>query len=366
MTGKVTNQDIAQHVGVSTMTVSNALRGTGKMKEATRREIFRTAQQLGHNRARAVVFPSVHSRGVPGPALRLIMPLFTERARLTKQDYQHGILASVSKRLTECGGGIDTVEIDNIQHLRRCYREQRADGIVLREFVPRRMIEQCQRIGPTVAIHCGYVSNAVDCLTINEHHGAAALTDHLWARGHRRIAWLGSMQSAKMNGCYGDLSHTEAIYLASGSQTVRHAAWAHLVHCQPMNQQMSLNILEHKSDESIESVIDRGLDWLLNLEPRPTAVVTPDDQFGYRLIDQAKGRGVHTPRDWSVVGYGGAALNGRQDMTTILMPWEKIGAAIPEVIERRRASPDREPILLMFQTTLREGKTVATIQGESS
>src|SRR5690625_5898552 len=57
MTRRVTISDVAARAGVSTMTVSRVVNGTGRVSEATRQKVNRVIRQLGYE-------PNMVARGL--------------------------------------------------------------------------------------------------------------------------------------------------------------------------------------------------------------------------------------------------------------------------------------------------------------
>src|SRR5690606_25804835 len=115
--------------------------------------------------------------------------------------------------------------------------------------------------------------------------------------------------------------------------------------------------------QGLDEVVEQGLDRILALTPRPTAVVCSCDPVALSLLQALNRRGLRCPEDMSIVSYGGSeeAKRATPAITTLEMPMETIGRVIPELIERRLADPNAVPISVQFETSLSEGGSVANV-----
>ena len=79
----VSMSEIAEKVGVSTVTVSRALRGIGRMRPGTRQAIRATARKMGYPLDNGVLRRGARSRGTSEFQPHVSMPVF----RLLKKEY---------------------------------------------------------------------------------------------------------------------------------------------------------------------------------------------------------------------------------------------------------------------------------------
>ena len=88
-----------------------------------------------------------------------------------------------------------------------------------------------------------------------------------------------------------------------------------------------------------------ALDQLLSLPKPPTALVAVNDFAAFAMIQEANKRGIHVPKDLSVVGFDNSseAHTPRPGiLTTIRQPFEEIGRRAVELVLTRQ-SPPRTP-----------------------
>jgi DNA-binding LacI/PurR family transcriptional regulator len=190
--------------------------------------------------------------------------------------------------------------------------------------------------------------------------------DHLSQRGHQQIAWMGILdRDAPYSVVFDALDESSAIDRQAFSvHGARHAAWANIAYCQLAGQRQPLILVERDwKRQTLEEVVGQGLDRILETRPAVTAVVCSADSVAAALLAAAKARGLRVPADLSIVSYGASeeVTKAEPAITSVEMPMELVGRAVPELIERRLADPAAVPISLQFQTTLFQGSSVATL-----
>jgi DNA-binding LacI/PurR family transcriptional regulator len=191
--------------------------------------------------------------------------------------------------------------------------------------------------------------------------------DYLGRRGHSQIAWFGILdRNSPYQVIFDALDESSfADRQAISVHGARHAAWANVAFCQLVGQRLPLILVERDwRTQDLDTVVQQGLDRILALQPRPTAIVCSCDPIALSLIQALQARGLNVPEAMSVISYGGSdeSKAANPSITSIEMPMETIGLVIPELIERRMADPNAVPISVQFQTTLYEGNSVQTIK----
>jgi DNA-binding LacI/PurR family transcriptional regulator len=246
------------------------------------------------------------------------------------------------------------------------YQRTKYHGIVLRQPLPHAWIERLLKIGPVVyAVEFDHQLN-VDSVYSNEHRSAAMLLDHLSERNHRQIVWFGILdRHAPSQVVFEALDESSIVdRQAFSTHGARHAAWANIAYCQLAGRRQPLLLVERDWDhQSLDDVVEEGLNRILAMSPKVTAIVCSADPVAMAVAKGLKRRGMEVPADMSIVSYGGSddAKTADPSITTLEMPMETIGRVIPELIERRLADPAAAPISMQFQTTLFEGKSVARL-----
>ncbi|MBV8749398.1 MAG: LacI family DNA-binding transcriptional regulator [Candidatus Eremiobacteraeota bacterium] len=180
-----TLRDVAKTVGLSAATVSRALSGHPYVDERTRGRIVRAASELGYRPnalARALRVQTTRTIGLIIPDIH--NDFYAESATVLQGAFEaHGY------RLILCISNNDPA------HDRRYLRtlaEHRVDGIV---HVPSSSVDVHEleaggRRIPVVELLRQSPEAQFDAVLSDDYEGAATLTRHLLALGHRRIAML--------------------------------------------------------------------------------------------------------------------------------------------------------------------------------
>jgi LacI family transcriptional regulator len=185
MRAVATLRDVAKRVGLSPATVSRALTGHPYVDEGTRRKVVRAAGELGYRPnalARALRVQSTKTIGLIIPDIR--NDFYAESASVLQ-----GALEERGYRLILC---ISNGDPSSDRSYLRTLAEHRVDGIVHVPSGPlvERDLEAGGRAIPVVQLLRHTTSGSWDAIVSDDREGAATLTRHLTALGHRRIAML--------------------------------------------------------------------------------------------------------------------------------------------------------------------------------
>jgi len=311
MTSRVTLQSIADVLGVSRMTVSNAFSRPEKLSAELRDRILRTAEELGY------AGPDPAGRMLSTGRSRTIGVLFTDRLGFAFEDpiagrflagvasivepadYAITILSSPRHR----GGPVGSVASAVVDGL--IVYSVDADSQGLAEARRRRM--------PMVFVD-QEPEEGIPSIVVDDHAGALAAARHLAALGHRRVA---------------------LVFDGLGAQTVmlpddrmpepphrvlreRLRGWREGLAEAGVRPSL-LSIGQHDWTEGHRA----GL--LLAEQPahaRPTAVLCLSDEVAAGLMSALAERGLTVPDDVSVVGFDDAPVSSmvRPQLTTVRQP----------------------------------------------
>lgn len=184
-TGRCTLADVAEAAGVSPITASRALRRTRSVAPELAERVHAAAQRLGYvpdPAARALA--SSHSASVA-----VLIPLLTNRLFVE-------LLEAVQRTLAPAGLqtliGITHYRPDEEEDLLRSYLAHRPAGLLVTGFdrsaAARRLIAD----SGVPCVHLMEIdpSPGVYSVGLSQQAAARAITGHLLARGHRRIAYI--------------------------------------------------------------------------------------------------------------------------------------------------------------------------------
>ena len=186
----VSMQDIADAVGVSRATVSNALRGKGRLSDETRELIFATAERMNFtpsNLGRALRTGRSNAIGLVLPDFR--MPLFAEFARA------FAITAQAREMVLSVADSMGSHE-QQAAHMAEFYRRG-VDAIVI---IPVRGTPvESLPVGQNILV-IDSALNPRNSISSDHFMGGKLMAEHLIAEGHRDIILLDSHKPGEASG----------------------------------------------------------------------------------------------------------------------------------------------------------------------
>jgi len=276
--GSVTIREVASAAGVSTATVSNVLNKTGKVGRRTRVLVLSAVKRLGY-------FPNAHARQLASHNNRTLGIIVSD----IENPFFPEIIKSFETRARQLG--YDAILSDTNYDPRRTREaaermmEHNVRGVaVMTSEISLRLIQELvrRRIAVTfldLAPARGYVSN----LRIDYFSGVEQIVQHLFANGHRRMAFVAGRPKLKSN-------------------VVRLQAYEH---CMTALGLMSGPILY--GDLRFEGGFAAGL-AIAKASPRPTAVIAVNDLTAVGVIKGLMKSGCRVPEDFSVTGFDNTRL----------------------------------------------------------
>ena len=281
----VTQNDVAQKVGVSRALVSLAFRGAPGVSEESRRTILETARLLGYRHNVIAADLAAKTRSTIG---------------LYLLDFRNEVYADVFRgvrdALERSGNRVILAVSDADEPT-----DQRAVGSLVEARVgviiaatlmlPDLEVRALAQSVPVVSV--ARKVSGVDCVYADDEAGATAATSYLLDLGHRRIAHITGIE---YEGHLLRRRAYEAVMADAGlrPQTV---------------------VAQGYSQDAAERTA-RGI---LNLADRPTAVFAHNDEMAFGVREAAHSLGLRIPQDLSLIGYDNsrvARLHGI-DLTSV-------------------------------------------------
>ncbi len=342
--GRVTLQTIADSVGVSRMTVSNAFSRPDQLSAQLRDRIMAVATELGY------VGPDPTARALAsGGTAGTVGLVLSDTLRYALTDeIAVAFLAAIADGLTPTGLALtllSTAEQDGFVPARdialdgalvySCDPHSTAFGWLMRRKLPLVLVDQTPVPG-------------IPSINVDDRSGAAAAAAHLVELGHRRVAVV----TTGFAGEYGLLSDPFRTVLAD------------------TERQRLLGWLDSLTAADITPVVvrlphrppyDTGVDaarLLLEREDRPTGVVCFSDAVARGVLAGAEQAGLRAPDDISVVGFDDSPLAAltRPALTTVRQDVTAKGraaaSALLTAIERAKTRPSARGRHLVLPTEL--------------
>lgn len=299
---KATIEDVARAAGVSTMSVSRALRGVEGVSAKTSAQILETAERLGYapNRvAASLAAANTTLIGVSVPTLG--DAVFTEIFDGMRDVFNRAGFQTV----------IDTTEY-------RCEREAlwlermlawRPAGVVLSGFDHSAKAQsQLKTAGIPILEIWDYSKNAVDlCVGIDHYRAGNAMGRHLLELGYRRPAYIGIERDRDKRA----EDRLRGLRAAFAEQNCQFCTYA--------------RVPDTPSFEGGK----RGASIILQSDiPRPDVLYFLNDHMAFGGMIAAKEYGLSVPGDIGIVGFNGLNINNvlERPLTTTITPRRAIGS----------------------------------------
>ncbi|HWQ15214.1 MAG TPA: LacI family DNA-binding transcriptional regulator [Roseiflexaceae bacterium] len=324
-----TIKDVADAAGVSPAAVSLFLNDRPGISQATRERIAAAIRSLGY-------VPRANNRRAASGAFvgmlveRLPLPVHADH-------FYAGVLQGLQAEAERLGYNLALSVVDPAQGgLPRLIAEQHAAGIVAvgGGDITDALLDRVAEEGvPLVAVDNQSRTRSIDCVVTDNQQGAYALTQHLLALGHRRIAFI----------------QGPAKYKSLGER--------YQGYCQALRE-AGLPLDERLVQPAISSGIPRKgyreMQRLLELDPLPTAVFAASDRTAVGALDAIRERGLRVPDDISLAGFDGVALGeyANPPLTTVRTRTYEMGVAAMQRLDALIGGRAVAPMRLVLYTDL--------------
>ena len=282
--------DIAERVGVSTVTVSKALSGQKGVSEEVREKIRSIAEELGYQQ------PSAAKKSQNQKSYNIGI-LISERFLDKYESFYWQMYQAVATRATakECFTMLEVIGMSEEENGRmpKLVQERKVDGIIV---IGKMMDGYLQHLNTEAGIPVIYLDyyngrEASDSVISNSYYGTYELTYYLYRMGHRKIAYVGTL-------------------LATESITDRYFGYQKAL--------LELGLEQKKEwvldDRHIETGEIDTVNMLQIPKDMPTAFVCNCDLTASFLIKKLRDNGYRVPEDISVVGFDNYLYPGLSDI----------------------------------------------------
>ena len=327
--GRVTVRAIAAETGLSIATVSRVLNGGENVASATRERVRQVVERLGDRAPEPRRRPRVQPRAT-GPAVFVRCPYL-----LT--DYFGHIVTSIAESLALHGQSMlldagDAVVTSTV--VRELPRRHDAYGAIL--ILPPEARVDLEALAarsypfvvvdPRTAVPRGMVS-----ISAAHFSGARAVTRHLIGLGHRRIGVIAGPPDWHTRDDR-DGGHLAALSEAGLLGDPR---------------------LTRYGEPAIKTGVWAGGE-LLDLRPRPSAVVCFNDKVAVGVMEAAAARGIRVPGDLSVVGFDDIDVSRATTprLTTVRQPLQEMGRTAVTMLMRQLDGHAHEALSMELETRL--------------
>lgn len=323
---KSTIEEVARRAGVSTATVSRALRGLASVTPETKFRVEQAARELDY-----VISPSA-SRLASGKTSTIgVIAPFIDRW------YFAHLLSGIERVSRSAGFDMLVYSLDRLDERERIFHHklvrERVDALLVCAMPPNQdEMEFLQQLKIPVVLIGAEVPGCAS-VRIDDVGGAKAATGHLINMGHRRIGLIAESPLQPMS--FSAPRDRRSGFLAA-------------------HQEAGLEFdpaLEAFGSFTIESG-ERAMDELLAKPQPPTAVFCESDEMAFGAISAIERHGLSVPHDISIVGFDDHDLAKYLKLTTVSQPVQVIGETATWVILDQVKNARTEPKAVVMPTQL--------------
>lgn len=297
-----TIRDVAKGAGVCISTVSNALNNRWYVSATTKARILKVAKKLDYHPsgiARSLVRRKTENIG---------FILYRNPERLFSNPFYSRIVDGVEEQVLTQGYNLLISAFDigsKDQALPKLIREKNVDGLILAGAISKDFILVLRKEGFPIVLVDNYLKNEkINCVVIDNTHGAVDAVEYLFKLGHKKIGFL----------C-GPPLHISNQERFKGYK-------------------LRLDELGIKFDRSIvaqgDNTIEGGYNAMQKLLEKIsgiTAVFACNDDMAIGAMRAIREKGLEIPDDISLMGFDDIemAAHTQPPLTTIRVPKEEMG-----------------------------------------
>ena len=338
----ITIHDVAQHAGVSPMTVSRVINGESNVREETRARVAASVAALRY-------LPNQAARSLASADATHIGILYANPSANYLSEFLLGSLEQSSVSgcqlvIEKCEGAESEVEA-----IRRLVKGG-IDGVVLPPPLcdSEESLKAVQEAGVSaVLVASGKPAPDMSAISINNFEAARAMTRHLLDLGHRRIGFINGHpnQTATGQRFHG---YVEAMTEAGLSVDADQVAQGYFTYRSGL--------------EAAEKLLDSCA---------PTAIFASNDDMAAATMAVAHRRGLDVPNDLSVTGFDDTPLAATvwPALTTIHQPIADMAREavrlLVEQIRSRRGGSEPQMMHKMLKFTLVKRESSAAPQASA-
>ena len=309
-----TIHDVARRAGVSTATVSRALRGVDRVRDGTRERVLLAAEALDY-----VASPTAASLATGRTGIVGVLAPFRSR-----WFFAH-VLEAVEDTLRTRGLhllllNVGTRPSDDLLLLDELRLRKRVDAVlVISCDLEPTEVAVLDGLGVPVAT-LGVDAGQWDFVGIDDAAAGDAAMTHLLELGHRQVAYVGGDFAQDVNVATA-VQRLVGVRRAGGRARLDPGCLRQLV-----------------GDWTVAGGLAAG-EQLLGQPDPPTAVLAASDEMAIGVLMAAHRRGVRVPEQLSVVGVDDHELAWTHDLTTVAQPVHALGTAAATMVADALSAP---------------------------
>ena len=334
---KLTIKDIANLSGVSKSTVSRVINRKKYVSKKNREKVLSIINELGYipnNIARSLVTNKTHTIGLIIPDIT--NPFYSETAKI------------IENTTRELGYSLIICNTDNRHDLQSKYidilKQKKVDGIIFGSVrindtnISNISVQEL----PYITYHRKLENGNSNYIISDDIAGIKIAVKHLVDLGHKDIAYISgpTIYSTGINRLKGFIESRNIFNLNNSNDLIKEGGYS---------EEQSWKITKE----------------IINLNPRPTAIIAANDIMAISALDCILHHGLSVPKDISLIGYDNINLasHARIQLTTISVAKKDMAKKIAnllikEIINKKNSSKliqiKLKPKLIIRNTTMQK------------
>jgi DNA-binding LacI/PurR family transcriptional regulator len=352
---KPTLATVADAVGVSRTTVSNAYNRPDQLTPELRERILETARQLGY------AGPDPAGRRLRQGRAGAVGVLLTERLSYAFADSAAvAFLEGLARRCEDRAEALALIPLGRGEEAAAIVREAVVDALCIYSLPDRHPAVDAalERRLPVVLVDGPRVS-ATTFVGIDDRGGGRAVAEHLVGLRHRRLAVI--VPTLVFDGREGRVDEERLRAASYHNDRERLAGIREGLEAGGIGWETVL-IEERSNSQEAGLAAARGL---LAETPRPTAIVATTDQLALGAIRAARELGLDVPADLSVVGFDDIpeAVSSQPPLTTVRQALVGKGTLAGERLFELLDGSEAPDAILPVELVVRESTAPASATG---
>ncbi|MFA6962556.1 MAG: LacI family DNA-binding transcriptional regulator [Opitutaceae bacterium] len=292
----VTVNDVARSAGVSVGTVSRVLNGAANIAPENLAKVQKAMSDLGYQKHHSAGLLASRKNGSSSRSGNIGL-VFADAGPAWSN---HPLISAYTMGIEEAcreSGFHPLVELASPSgDLPRCVREGKVDGLLVKATrgVPS-FVKNLPAHLPVILISVNDPAVNIPQVAPDNQGAGWVVADHLWKKGHRRIAFVCT-----------DSMHPMFITRMHGYESYLRLKGTFDPALVVMESQVENPSVPEETPPDMEAVLDRLLVATRGAEP--TAIITANDWMARGLYDAIARRGLKVPQNISVVGFDNVGM----------------------------------------------------------
>jgi LacI family repressor for deo operon, udp, cdd, tsx, nupC, and nupG len=312
-------KDVARTVGVSTATVSRALRGLPRVSDETRIRVLQAAAELDY-----VASPTAASLASGQTrAVGVVVPFVTRW-------FYASVVQGAEELLREEGYDLLLYNLGGDREARRrVFRShllrKRVDAVLVLSLTPTdEEVRALAKLDRPVAVVGARVPGWAS-VRIDDNETARIAMQHLLDLGHRRIGYIGGSLEDQLD---------------FAAPLDRLHGYRAAMECAGLEVAPTWEVI---GDFTVRGGL-AAMRLLLEADPRPTAVFAASDEMAVGAVHAAREAGLRVPEDISVIGIDDHEMAEFFELSTVSQPVHEQGRLAARLLLDALSPTDGHPI----------------------